>query len=103
MGAAYFEDHGAEKYDGHCMVIAGARLPPRARARVAALLRPLAKPRILTNALSEPEDVESMIAGMRMAREIAAQQPLSEVVLKELKPAPARSSARSSKPTCAGV
>jgi choline dehydrogenase-like flavoprotein len=89
MGAAYFEDHGAEKYDGHCMVIAPVLVSPRARGRV--WLRssdPLAKPRILTNALSEPEDVESMIAGMRMAREIAAQQPLSEVVLKELKPGP---------------
>ena len=41
MGAAYFEDHGAEEYDGHCMVIApGARLAEGARAGVAALGRP---------------------------------------------------------------
>jgi choline dehydrogenase-like flavoprotein len=89
MGAAYFEDHGAETYDGHCMVIAPVLVSPRARGQV--WLRssnPTDKPRIITNAQSEPEDVESMIAGMTLAREIAAQGPLSEIVLKELKPGP---------------
>jgi choline dehydrogenase len=87
MGAAYFEDHGAETYDGHCMVIAPVLVSPRARGRV--WLRsadPTDKPRLITNTLSEPDDLESMIAGMRLAREIAAQTPLSEVVIKELKP-----------------
>jgi choline dehydrogenase len=87
MGAAYFEDHGAETYDGHCMVIAPVLVSPRARGQV--WLRsadPTAKPRIITNALSEPEDLDSMLAGMRLAREIAAQPPLREIVLKELKP-----------------
>jgi choline dehydrogenase len=90
MGAAYFEDHGAETYDGHCMVIAPVLVSPRARGQV--WLRsddPTAKPRIITNTLSEPEDLESMIAGINLAREIAAQAPLEEVVLKELKPGPA--------------
>jgi choline dehydrogenase-like flavoprotein len=89
MGAAYFEDHGAETYDGHCMVIAPVLISPKARGRV--WLRsadPMAKPRIVTNALSEHEDVESMIAGMRLAREIASQKPLSDLVVKELKPGP---------------
>lgn len=87
MGAAYFEDHGAETYDGHCMVIAPVLVSPRARGQV--WLRsadPTAKARIITNALSEPEDLESMIAGMRLAREIAGQPQLREIVLKELKP-----------------
>ncbi len=89
MGAAYFEDHGAETYDGHCMVIAPVLVAPRARGQV--WLRsadPTDKPRILTNSLSEPEDVESMVAGMALARQIASQGPLSEIVLKELKPGP---------------
>ncbi len=91
MGAAYFEDHGAETYDGHCMVIAPVLISPRARGQV--WLRsadPTDKPRILTNSLSEPEDVESMVAGMALAREIAAQGPLREIVIKELKPGAAR-------------
>ena len=53
MGAAYFEDHGAEEYDGHCIVIApGARLAARRAGRC--WLRsadPADKPRILTNSL----------------------------------------------------
>ena len=87
MGAAYYEDHGAESYDGHCVVIAPALVAPAARGQV--WLRspdPAAKPRIITNALCAAEDVEAMIAGMRLAREIAAQQPLAEIVLSELKP-----------------
>ena len=90
MGAAYFEDHGAEEYDGHCMVIAPVLVAPKARGQV--WLRsadPTDKPRIVTNSLSEPEDMESMLAGMELAREIAAQHQLSEIVLKELKPGPA--------------
>ncbi|MCW2970303.1 MAG: choline dehydrogenase [Solirubrobacterales bacterium] len=89
MGAAYFEDHGAETYDGHCMVIAPVLISPRARGRV--WLRssdPTDKPRIITNTLSAPEDLESMIAGMRLAREIAAEPPLRPLVVKELKPGP---------------
>ena len=81
MGAAYFEDHGAETYDGHCMVIAPVLVSPKARGQV--WLRsadPTAKPRIITNSLSEPDDVESLIAGMQLAREIAAQSPLREIV-----------------------
>jgi choline dehydrogenase len=89
MGAAYYEDHGAETYEGHCIVIAPTLVSPKARGQV--WLRsadPAAKPRIITNSLSEPEDVDSMIAGMRLAREIAAQAPLEEIVLHELKPGP---------------
>jgi choline dehydrogenase-like flavoprotein len=89
MGAAYYEDHGAETYDGHCVVIAPVLVSPQARGRV--WLRsadPAAKPRIVTNSLSQPDDVDSLIAGMRLAREIAAQGPLREVVTQELKPGP---------------
>ncbi len=87
MGAAYFEDHGAEEYDGDCAVIAPVLVSPKARGQV--WLRsadPTDKPRIITNALSAPEDLESMLAGMRLAREIAAQGPMREIIKQELKP-----------------
>jgi choline dehydrogenase len=87
MGAAYFEDHGQEEYDGHCVVIGPVLVSPKARGQV--WLRsadPAEKPRIITNSLSEPEDVESLLAGMELARRIAAESPLAEVILKELKP-----------------
>ncbi len=87
MGAAYFDDHGAAEYDGHCMVIAPVLVSPRARGQV--WLRsaaPTDKPRIITNSLGPPEDLASMLAGMRLAREIANQSPLKETLVKELKP-----------------
>jgi choline dehydrogenase-like flavoprotein len=87
MGALYFEKHGAEEFDGDAMTIAPVLVSPQSRGRV--WLRsadPLAKPRILTNSLSDADDVASMVAGMRMAREIAAESPLAEVVVRELKP-----------------
>jgi choline dehydrogenase len=87
MGAAYFEDHGAEEYDGHCMVIAPVLVSPQARGHV--WLRsadPTDKPRIITNVLGPPDDLASLLAGMRLAREIANQSPLRETIVKELKP-----------------
>ncbi len=89
MASAYFEDHGAETYDGHCVLIGPTLVTPKARGQV--WLRsadPTAKPRIITNSLSEPDDVDSLIAGMELAREIAAQEPLREIILRELKPGP---------------
>ena len=89
MGAAYYEDHGAETYDGHCAVIAPVLVSPQARGRV--WLRsadPTAKPRIITNTLSEPDDVRSLVDGMQLAREIASQAPMREMILSELKPGP---------------
>ena len=91
MGAAYYEDHGAETYDGHCAVIAPVLVSPRARGRV--WLRsadPTAKPRIITNSLSESDDLRSLVDGMQLAREIAAQGPMREIILSELKPGPGK-------------
>ncbi|HEY2719569.1 MAG TPA: GMC family oxidoreductase N-terminal domain-containing protein [Solirubrobacteraceae bacterium] len=89
MGAAYYEDHGAEEYDGHCTVIAPVLVSPKARGQV--WLRssdPAAKPHIITNSLSEPDDVESLLAGMALARQIASQSLMAETIVKELKPGP---------------
>jgi choline dehydrogenase-like flavoprotein len=86
------QDHpfvGAETYDGHAIAIAPVLVAPRARGRV--WLRnsdPAAKPRILTNSLSEPEDVASLVAGVRLARRIAEQPGLAEIITEELKPGP---------------
>jgi choline dehydrogenase-like flavoprotein len=87
MGAAYYEDHGAETYDGHAMVIAPVLISPKARGRV--WLRssdPTDKPRIITNTLSEPEDLASLVAGVKLAREIARQPDAAEIITNEIKP-----------------
>ncbi|HET9074081.1 MAG TPA: GMC family oxidoreductase N-terminal domain-containing protein [Solirubrobacteraceae bacterium] len=93
MGAAYYEDHGAETYDDHAIVIAPTLVAPKSRGRV--WLRsadPADKPCILTNSLSEPQDMASLVAGVKLAREIASQSPLKEIIIEELKPGPAVSS-----------
>jgi choline dehydrogenase len=87
MGAAYYEDHGAEEFDGHAITIAPVLVSPEARGSV--WLRspdPLAKPRIVTNSLSSSADVDSLVAGMELARQIAASDPLREIIVRELKP-----------------
>jgi choline dehydrogenase len=89
MGPAYFEDHGQETYEDHAMVIAPVLISPQARGRV--WLRsadPTDKPRILTNSLSAPEDLASLVAGVKLARRIAAERPAAEIILEELKPGP---------------
>jgi choline dehydrogenase len=89
MGGLYFEDHGQEEFDGHAMTIAPVLVSTKSRGAV--WLRsadPHEKPRILTNSLSEPDDVDSLIAGMKLAREIAAQPPLADLVEREIKPGP---------------
>jgi choline dehydrogenase-like flavoprotein len=87
MGAAYYEDHGSETFDGHAMVIAPVLLTPRARGRVwLGSADPTAKPRIITNSLSEPEDMASLVAGVRVARQIAAHPEAAEIITREIKP-----------------
>jgi choline dehydrogenase len=86
-GAVFFEKHGEEEFDGHCFTIGPTLVAPKSRGRV--WLRSSsadAKPRILTNTLAEPDDVESMLAGLELVREIATQEPLASTVIRELKP-----------------
>src|SRR5262249_60420784 len=62
MGAAYFEDHGQEEYDGHCMVIGPVLVSPKSRGQV--WLRsadPAAKPRIPPTSLPHPPTFPSLL------------------------------------------
>jgi choline dehydrogenase-like flavoprotein len=84
---AYFVDNGFEEYDGHAITMGPVLVKPQARGWVR--LRsadPAAKPRILTNSLSEDEDVAALVAGVRLSREIAAAGPFAEALGRELFP-----------------
>ncbi len=86
---AYFVDNGFQEYDGHAITMGPALVAPRSRGWVR--LRsadPLDKPRILTNSLAEPEDVAALVAGTRLARKIAAAEPLASALGRELFPGP---------------
>jgi choline dehydrogenase-like flavoprotein len=87
MGAAYYDKHGEEEFDGHAITLAPVLVSPKARGSVT--LRsadPADKPRIITNSLGEADDVASLVAGMRLARAIAASEPLASRIVRELKP-----------------
>ena len=84
---AYFVDHGAETFEGHAVTFGPVLISPRSRGSLRlASADPGAKPRISTNSLAEPEDVEALLAGMRLARRIAAAEPLAGRVRRELFP-----------------
>ncbi|HWF55974.1 MAG TPA: GMC family oxidoreductase N-terminal domain-containing protein [Solirubrobacteraceae bacterium] len=89
MGAAFYEQHGAVEHETHAAVIGPALVSPQSRGEVT--LRsadPTDKPKILTRALTEPDDVASLVAGVRLARAIAASSPLKEKIVRELTPGP---------------
>ncbi len=83
----YFVNHGFDEYDGHAATMGPVLISPKSRGRL--WLRssdPTEAPRILTNALAEPEDVEALLAGTRLANEIAAAGPFAEVLGRRLLP-----------------
>ncbi|HEY8584348.1 MAG TPA: GMC family oxidoreductase N-terminal domain-containing protein, partial [Capillimicrobium sp.] len=86
---AYFVDNGFAEFDGHAMTLGPVLVSPKSRGTVR--LRgadPSAKPRILTNSLSEPEDFAALVRGLELARELAATEPLASQVVRELFPGP---------------
>jgi choline dehydrogenase len=87
LAPAYFADHGNEEFDGHAFTIGPVLVAPRSRGSVT--LRssdPSAKPRILTNSLSEPEDLAALVAGVKLAREWAHTPPLAGETGREFHP-----------------
>jgi choline dehydrogenase-like flavoprotein len=75
-----FFDEGLTAPHDHGYCFGPVVIKPTSRGRV--MLRaplPDSKPRVLCNFLTTPEDRESMLLGMRMALQIAAQSPLKGV------------------------
>ncbi|ELZ53439.1 MULTISPECIES: GMC family oxidoreductase [Halorubrum] len=85
---SYFMEHGlANPAEGRGLSIGATQLRPESRGRVTlASADPLDAPRIDPNYLAESEDVETLVEGVKRAREIAAQGPLSEYVGREVWP-----------------
>ena len=72
FGPAYFNRHGFESHDGDAMSLGPTLVAPKSRGHVR--LRspdPQIHPDILTRTLSHPDDMAAMIAGFKVAREIA--------------------------------
>ena len=84
---AYFNDNGFDEYDQHAFTFGPVLVSPKSRGTVQ--LRssdPTAKVRITTNSLAEPEDLASLVAGVKLAREIAATEPMASAAGREIFP-----------------
>jgi choline dehydrogenase len=84
---AYFVNHGFDDYDGHAITMGPVLISPQSRGWLR--LRspnPGDKPRILTNTLAEPADAAALIAGTRVAREIASAEPLASTLGRRILP-----------------
>jgi choline dehydrogenase-like flavoprotein len=89
LAPAYFADNGFEEFDGHAFTMGPVLVAPRSRGELT--LRsadPTAKPRLLGNHLSDPADLDAMVAGIELAREIAATEPLASAAGREIYPGP---------------
>ncbi|MDX6725680.1 MAG: choline dehydrogenase [Baekduia sp.] len=84
---AYFVDNGAEEFDGHAFTMGPVLVSPKSRGEIRlAGPDPLAKPRILTNTLADPEDLAALVTGVELAREIAGAEPLASAAGREIYP-----------------
>ena len=87
FGPVYFGDHGREPFSGNAISFGPALLTPVARGWVRLRsAHPADPPVIVGNHLQERADVDRLLAGIALAREIAAADPLREVVGREVLP-----------------
>ncbi len=90
FGAAYFHSHGLDTHDKPAFCIAPTLVAPQSRGRLQ--LRsadPAESVSIVGNHLTERADVEALVSGVELAREIAEQPALRPFTGRELTPGPA--------------
>lgn len=89
FGPVCFSDHGMSDFAGHAFTFGPVLVNPRSRGHVRAVSAdPSRPPTILTNSLSESADLEALVNGLELAREIGAQPPFDPHRGAELAPGP---------------
>ena len=84
---AHFVAHGAETFDGHSYTFGPVLVTPASRGTVRLRAAdPELAPEIRVNVFAEPDDLQRMVDGVLLGREIAARSPLAEVTVRELLP-----------------
>jgi len=87
FGPGYYVEHGFQKIEGHAYSFGPTLIHPQSRGRVS--LRssnPLDAPLIKANYFSEPRDLEAIVEGLKIAREIGAARVFDKYRGKELFP-----------------
>ncbi len=84
----HFRDHGAITFeDGHSYTMGPCLVTPRSRGRLwLGSANPAAPPHFTPGVLTEREDLDALVDGVLLARELAAQPALKEVTVGELNP-----------------
>lgn len=87
FGPVHFADHGLGDFDGHAYTTGPLLLNPASRGWVRVRSNdPTLKPEIVGNALTEPEDIVPLLAGLEIGREILAASAFDEVRGEEVWP-----------------
>lgn len=87
MGPVFYWEHGQAKHAKPAMMIAQSYWTPKSEGKVLARSSdPTQKPAVLLNLLAERDDLEALMRGVRLARDIFAQSPLREMVSREITP-----------------
>ena len=91
LAPCYFVEHGFEEYtEEHAFTLGPVLVGPKSRGEVR--LRssdPATKPSILGNHLTEREDVDALLEGMRTMFELVATEPLATATGRRIYPDPA--------------
>jgi choline dehydrogenase len=87
LAPAYFANHGFEEYDGHAYTLGPVLVAPRARGELTLTSTdPTAKPAMVGNHLTDQADIDAMVWGLRVARQLAATSPLAAATGREIYP-----------------
>lgn len=85
----WFVDHGFANPPGHGFTLAAVLLRPESRGRIALQSRdPMVQPLIFASYLAAPGDLERLVTGLRMAREVVGQPALAAWNAGEVVPGP---------------
>lgn len=93
FGPVNFDNHGIERYPGQAFTLGPVLVGPRSTGTVLARSAdPDEKPAIDVNCLDDQGDVDALVRGVELAREIVAQTPFDGYRGPELKPGPSTTS-----------
>ncbi len=87
FGPAFFVEHGFETFDGHAFSVGPTLVSVESRGTVElASADPFSKVRIHGNYLTARTDIDALVAGVKISREIANEAPLSKYRTREIYP-----------------
>ena len=83
----FFMDHGFKKIEGHAFSFGPTHIRPGSRGRISLRSHdPLDAPHIHANYLSDPQDMEALLEGVKLARQLASAPAFTKYRGRELFP-----------------